>query len=274
MNNHAPGKNAVSQRPSESDLLSRLQFAEALARTCGELAIRESAQLSISAKGVHDVLTQADLAVERHIRDAVASAYPGDKVVGEEMGGQSDLPDYADFWLVDPIDGTANYAADIPRWCISIAYLRAGKPVIGVLFDPVINRMYTAAEGHGAHQDGKPIKARATKSLQGATVELGWSPRLKFDAYLKNANALMQAGGAFVRRGSGALGLADVAAGRVDGYAELHINAWDCAAGVLLVNEAGGSCNDFFTPEGVRNGGLLVASTAGMYVSLLGLMTK
>lgn len=254
-------------------LAARLQFAETLARDCGELAVRESAQLSVSSKGAHDVLTQADLAVERHIREAVAKAFPGDMVVGEEMGGAADVGADQNFWLVDPIDGTANYATDIPRWCVSIAYMQAGKPVIGILFDPVLNRMYTAALGGGARQNGKPIKARTTASLDGATIELGWSARRSHTAYLQKAEALMQAGSAFVRRGSGALGLADVAAGRVDGYAELHINAWDCAAGVLLVTEAGGQANDFFTPEGIHSGGLLVAGTSGLYHQLCKLMT-
>ena len=106
---------------TDSALNSRLIFAEKLARECGALAVHESAQLAISSKGAHDVLTQADLAVERHIREQVALAFPGDCVVGEEMGGQSELSTHPDFWLVDPIDGTANYATDIPRWCISIA---------------------------------------------------------------------------------------------------------------------------------------------------------
>jgi len=252
---------------------ARFQFAETLARQCGELAVRESARLSISSKGVHDVLTQADLAVERHIRDAVARAFPGDFVVGEEMGGGADVGAEQNFWLVDPIDGTANYATDIPRWCVSIAYLQAGKPVIGVLFDPVLNRMYTAALGGGARQNGVPIHVRTTASLVGATIELGWSARRSHKVYLGKAEALMQAGSAFVRRGSGALGLADVAAGRVDGYAELHINAWDCAAGVLLVTESGGQANEFFTPEGIHSGGLLVAGTPSIYHQLFNLMT-
>ena len=259
---------------SKPALAARFQFAEQLARICGELAINESKHLSVSSKGAHDVLTQADLAVERHIREAVAKAFPGDTVVGEEMGGQMDIGTGQDFWLVDPIDGTANFATDIPRWCISIGYLVAGKPTLGVLFDPVLNRMYTASLGAGAWQDGNPLKARTTKQLNGATVELGWSARRSPDAYIDKASALLHAGSAFTRRGSGALGLADVAAGRCDGYAELHINSWDCAAGILLVTEAGGQTNDFFTPEGIHSGGVLVASTVGIYDSLFALMTN
>jgi myo-inositol-1(or 4)-monophosphatase len=262
----------TSGTPTAS-LAARLTFAEKLARECGALALRESENLNVSSKGPHDVLTQADLAVERLIRDAVASAFPADHVVGEEMGGQADAQTHHDFWLVDPIDGTANYATDVPRWCISIGYLQAGKPVIGILFDPVHDRMYTASLGGGAFLNGKPIRARGTSSLDGATVEMGWSARLPYTAYLQKVEAVMQAGSAFVRRGSGALGLADVASGRVDGYAELHINAWDCAAGILLVTEAGGRANDFFTPQGIQSGGLLVASTAGIYTDFHRLMT-
>jgi myo-inositol-1(or 4)-monophosphatase len=118
------------------------------------------------------------------------------------------------------------------------------------------------------------MQARSTIALKGATVELGWSPRSQPADYLGKAAALLAAGCAFTRRGSGALGLADVAAGRVDGYAELHINAWDCAAGILLVTEAGGRANDFFTPEGIRNGGLLVACAPELYPALLALMAN
>ena len=162
----------------------------------------------------------------------------------------------------------------MPRWCISIGYLEAGKPVLGLLFDPHMNRLYSAGLGAGAWLNGRPMQVRSTSVLNGATVELGWSPRSQAADYLAKAAALLAAGCAFTRRGSGALGLADVAAGRVDGYAELHINAWDCAAGILLVTEAGGQANDFFTPEGIRSGGLLVASAAGLYADLSQLMAK
>ena len=253
-------------------LAARLDFAITLARQCGDLAVKEAAQLQISAKGAHDVLTQADLAVEQVIRTEVARAFAGDLVVGEEMGGQDAVGSAGNFWLVDPIDGTANYATDVPRWCISIGYLEAGKPVLGVLFDPLMDRLYSAGLGAGAWLNDRPIRARSTSALNGATVELGWSPRAQPAAYLGKAAALLAAGCAFTRRGSGALGLADVAAGRVDGYAELHINAWDCAAGILLVTEAGGQANDFFTPAGIRSGGLLVACTADLYPALHGLM--
>lgn len=253
-------------------LARRLGFAMTLARQCGTLARREAAQLQISSKGAHDVLTQADLAVEQLIRAEVERNFPGDKVVGEEMGGQAEVGIAGNFWLVDPIDGTANYATDVPRWCISIAYLEAGQPVLGVLFDPMMERLYSAGLQTGAWLNDQPIHARSTHSLKGATVELGWSPRRPPADYLGKAAALLEAGCAFTRRGSGALGLADVAAGRVDGYVELHINAWDCAAGVLLVTEAGGQANDFFTPEGIRSGGLLVTSAAPLYDDLHALM--
>jgi len=170
--------------------LGRLQFAEQLARACGELALREARQLKVSSKGVHDVLTQADLAVEEHIRAAVAAAYPGDAVVGEEMGGQAGVAADQAFWLVDPIDGTANYATDIPRWCVSIGYIVGGKPTLGVLFDPVVNRLYSAARGGGAFMNGQLLRARTTSSLDGATIELGWSARRSHTDYLRRAAAL------------------------------------------------------------------------------------
>ena len=254
------------------DLHARLQFAQDLARQCGALALKESLALQVSAKGAHDVLTQTDLAVEAKIRDAVAQAFPQDRVVGEEMGGQEGLDVLQDFWLVDPIDGTANYATGIPRWCISIGFLRGGQPVLGVIFDPTQNRMYAALQGAGATLNGEPIRARTTRGLAGATIEMGWSARLPSAPYVDAVAAVFTSGGQAVRRGSGALGLCDVAAGRIDGYGELHINAWDCAAGNLLVLEAGGRVNDFFTPQGIRQGGLLVAAAHGVYDELHVLM--
>jgi myo-inositol-1(or 4)-monophosphatase len=256
------------------DLHQRLQFAQQLARECGALALREAQQLTISNKGAHDVLTQADLAVEQHIRAQVAQQFAQDAVVGEELGGQADVDVARDFWLVDPIDGTANYATGIPRWCISIGFLRAGQPVLGVIYDPVHNHLYAARSGHGATLNGAPMRVRAKGTLSSATFELGWSARLPPQPYLRAVNTVFAAGAQAVRRGSGALGLCDVAAGRIDGYGELHINPWDCAAGLLLVQEAGGRANPYFTPQGIRQGGLLVCAAAPVYDEFLLLMTR
>ncbi len=256
------------------DLQARLQFAQQLARDCGALALREAQHLSVSSKGAHDVLTQADLAVEQHIRAQVAQHWPQDAVVGEELGGAASVDTQADFWLVDPIDGTANYATGIARWCISIGFMRGGQPVLGVIYDPVHEALYAALQGGGATLNGVPMRAKQSQGLNTATFELGWSPRLPPQPYLRAVNAVFAAGAQAVRRGSGALGLCDVAAGRIDGYGELHINPWDCAAGHLLVTEAGGRANPYFTAQGIRQGGLLVAASAKLYDEFVHLMTS
>jgi myo-inositol-1(or 4)-monophosphatase len=206
-----------------------------------------------------------DGAVERFIRAAIAKAYPADAVLGEEDGASDGIARAERVWIIDPIDGTANYARSIAHYCVSIGYVERGVPTVGVLHDPSHERLYSAERGGGAwmSEGGNALRRLAVSpvaTLDKATVECGWSLRRPQATYLKMIDDVLSAGCAFRRAGSGALGLADVAAGRVEGYAELHINSWDCAAGVLLVTEAGGHTNDFFAGNGLMAGNPLIAT--------------
>jgi len=167
-------------------------------------------------------------------------------------------------WIIDPIDGTANYARGIPRYCVSIGYLERSRPVLGILYDPSNDWLYAAESGKGATCNGQRLAVSPLDDLGVATVECGWSTRRSTDDYVALIGRILRAGCAFRRAGSGALGLADVAAGRVEAYCELHINAWDCAAGILLVQEAGGFTNDFFAGEGLANGNPVIATNAAL----------
>ena len=189
-----------------------------------------------------------DAEVERFIRRAIAERFPGDAVIGEEEGGA----DGERLWIIDPIDGTANYARGIPHYCVSIGYLEHGVPTLGVIHDPSHDALYAAALGRGAWRNDERLAVSPCDDLDAATVECGWSTRRPAAAYVDLVERVLSAGGAIRRAGSGALGLVDVAAGRVEGYAELHINAWDCAAGIVLVREAGGFTNDFFAGRAFR----------------------
>jgi myo-inositol-1(or 4)-monophosphatase len=201
-----------------------------------------------------------DREVERFIRSAIANGYPGDAIIGEEEGGAAG--DGERVWLIDPIDGTANYARGIPRYCVSIGCLERGRPALGVVYDPSHALLYAAARGRGATCNGDPIAVSASDDVHAATVECGWSTRRPAADYLALVGRVLDAGCAFRRAGSGALGLADVAAGRSEAYCELHINAWDCAAGILLVQEAGGFASDFFAGDGLARGNPLIATNA------------
>jgi len=238
--------------------MDRHDFARALARDAGKLAHRGFGTSATSMKGVHDVVTEMDRAVERFIRDAIGRRFPHDAIIGEEDGGR----DGERLWLIDPIDGTANYARGLPRYCVSIGYLERGVPTLGAIYDPGNDWLYSAANGEGAWQDGRRLAVSTVGEMSAATVECGWSTRRTTDDYLALLGRVMRAGAAIRRAGSGALGLVDVAAGRSEAYCELHINAWDCAAGIVLVREAGGFCNDFFAGDGLAGGNPLIATNA------------
>jgi len=240
--------------------MDRFEFARTLGRKAGALAHRGFGTTAGTLKGRHDVLTAMDAEVERFIRRAIAERFPDDAVIGEEEGGAiSDR-----LWVVDPIDGTANYARGIPHYCVSIGYLERGVPTIGVIHDPCHDWLYAAERGGGAWRDDERLAVSPCDDLGAATVECGWSTRRPAADYVALLARVMDAGAAIRRAGSGALGLVDVAAGRVEGYAELHINAWDCAAGIVLVREAGGFTNDFFAGDGLRAGNPLIATNAAL----------
>jgi myo-inositol-1(or 4)-monophosphatase len=249
--------------------MPRLDFCRQLARQAGVMAHTGFGTAPASLKGRHDVLTEMDGQVERFVRAAITAAYPADAIIGEEDGGAAGER----VWIIDPIDGTANYARGIAHYCVSIGYVEHGVPVIGAIFDPSHDRLYSAERGAGAWLDegGRGPQRMAVSpvaNLHAASVECGWSLRRPTDDYLALVARVMHAGCAMRRAGSGALGLCDVAAGRIEAYAELHINAWDCAAGVLLVTEAGGHVNDFFAGDGLTAGNVLVASNHALRAEL------
>ena len=140
----------------------------------------------------------------------------------------------ASAWIIDPIDGTANFARGNPHFAISIAYVRDGVPEAGVVYNPVCNELYAARRGRGATLNGQSIVVSGISEMRLATIELGWSTRRPLDDYVAMVQRVFASGAGVLRQGSGALGMAYVAAERTDGYGELHINAWDVLAGLLL----------------------------------------
>jgi myo-inositol-1(or 4)-monophosphatase len=247
----------------------RSEFCRDLAARAGRLAHGTFGRAALlPAKGRHDEVTATDREVERFVREAIERAFPRDAVLGEEHGASADIARAAHVWIIDPIDGTANYARGIAHYCVSIGLLHQGQIAAGALHDPSHERLYWAARGAGAWLDEAGATRRLAVSpvdtLDGATVECGWSLRRPQADYVALIDRMLGAGCAIRRAGSGALGLADVAAGRTEGYAELHINSWDCAAGLLLVSEAGGRVNDFFAGDGLLAGNPILATNAAL----------
>jgi myo-inositol-1(or 4)-monophosphatase len=246
---------------NSSDDVRRLELGCAIVREAGALALaafrNRPWQPTYTLKGPQDYLTETDSKIERLVRDRIAAACAADSFFGEETGGSFG----SETWIVDPIDGTANFARGMPHFCISIAFVRDGCPEIGVIYQPVTDELYAARRGGGAVLNGQSIRVSGTASISHAIVEAGWSTRRPLSAYIALVERLFAAGAQVQRAGSGALGLAYVASGRLDAYCELHINAWDALAGLLLIEEAGGAINDFLAHDGLRRGNAVLGCT-------------
>nr|WP_294549396.1 inositol monophosphatase family protein [uncultured Rhodopila sp.] len=212
-------------------------------------------------KGWQDWVTEADRAVERFLSGALGAAFPGDGFQGEE-GGVSRGGSLR--WVIDPIDGTSNYARGATRFCISVACLEGDTPLIGVIAAPTVGEIVSARRGQGAFLNGVAIRAAETCDPKQAIMEVGWSRRRTAAAYLAVCERVLAGGSSLRHGGSGALGLVDVAIGRLDGYAELHINLWDVAAALAILREAGAAVSDFLAGDGAATGNGIFACAPGM----------
>lgn len=253
---HAPA-------PAGATTSERFMAACAVAREAGALAgarFRDRGSLTFSFKGHQDYLTEVDGLVEKLVIERLSALFPQDGFIGEEGGGTgSDR-----VWVIDPIDGTSNFARGIGHFCVSIAFVENGGPSIGVIYDPMRDELFAAERGHGAWLNGEPMSVSGQSDAHRASVECGWSMRRPITDYLAMTGRVAATGAGLYRMGSGALGMAYVAAGRIDAYCELHINAWDVLAGLVLVQEAGGVTNDFTTGDYLRDGNPVLASTPGL----------
>ena len=221
-----------------------LNFAIQTARDAGRLLAEKFGRaLQVSNKGEIDLVTEADLASERLIIERVRSYHPRHSILTEEAGdvvaaggAQSEFK-----WIVDPLDGTTNYAHGYPVFCVSIALEHLGRVVVGVVYDPFRDELFAAERGEGATLNGRRVRVSATDDLGGALLCTGfpYDVRERGDFARHFRNFIMSAQS--VRRdGAAALDLAYVACARFDGFYEEGLRPWDVAAGVLLVEEAGG----------------------------------
>ncbi|MDP9268154.1 MAG: inositol monophosphatase [Acidobacteriota bacterium] len=224
-----------------------LPFIEQIAREAGALLMRHfkaKAKVQIEYKGDVDLVTVADRESEALIVGRIRERFPKHDILGEE-GTRTETG--ADFkWYIDPLDGTTNFAHGFPVFCVSIGLEHKGERIAGVLYDPTRDELFAAEKGGGARLNGERIAVSKTAKLSEALVATGFPSHKRH----KNPNIhfyhqiTLRTHG--VRRaGSAALDLANVASGRVDGFWEFNLNPWDTAAGVLLVEEAGGKVTDF-----------------------------
>lgn len=237
---------------------------EAADRALGHWHRRE--EIVFQTKGdPRDIVSQADRDVEEAIRAAVTASFPEDGFIGEEFGTQAARSGFA--WIIDPIDGTAPFMAGLPSWCVSIAVVRGEERVAGAIAVPVTGELFLAEKGRGATLDGRPLRLDARVGIAGGSTAIGASHRSEPGEIGGVIERLMRRGGMFYRNGSGALMLAYVAAGRLVGIYEPHMHAYDCLAGLLLVEEAGGVCAPY--PEkDLAGGGRVLAATPGAWTDL------
>jgi myo-inositol-1(or 4)-monophosphatase len=242
-----------------------LNFAIRVAKDAGRLLRdRVGTRIDVDHKGSINLVTDVDLASERLIREAISTYYPRHEVLGEEGGLSESGSEYR--WVVDPLDGTTNYAHGYPIFCVSIALECKGEIVLGVVYDPMRDELFSAERGGGAALNNRPIHVSKTAELMQGLLSTGFPYDIK-TSKLTNldhwANFAMNAQ-ALRRDGAAALDLCYVACGRFDGFWELNLSPWDTAAGALIVTEAGGRVTNFsggpfsnYKPEVVASNGLI-----------------
>ena len=247
-----------------------LNFAMQMARDAGRILVdRQGRALQVSKKGDIDLVTESDLASEKLIIDRIRSHYPRHAILAEESGasdgsiateGKSEWK-----WIIDPLDGTTNYAHGYPCYCVSIALERAGRIEIGVVYDPTRDEMFAAERGQGATLNDRRIRVSDVEELNSSMLCTGFPYNVRerpdfaryFAAFTMKAQAVR-------RDGSAAIDLAYVACGRFEGFWEDGLHPWDVAAGLLLIEEAGGMVTDFnsgplsiYTPKVLASNGLV-----------------
>ncbi len=235
--------------PMSTDQLTEYLAAATEAARLGAAKLEEwRHRFTVREKARADLVTDADNASQRAIKDYLLGRFPDHLFVGEEdcfgkpIEATRPPAGAPPTWVVDPLDGTVNYVHDVPAYCVSVGLLIDGKPAVGAIYDPRVGELFTAATGRGAQLNGQPIRVSPTPTLRDSLVSTGFPA--KWEAQLRNLEAWKRVAyhaQALRRGGSTALNLAYVAAGRFDGYWGYDNWAWDVLAGVVLVAEAGGT---------------------------------
>jgi myo-inositol-1(or 4)-monophosphatase len=219
-----------------------LNFAIETAREAGQILLeRFGRKINISLKGDINLVTEADLASEKHIIEKIRSRYPKHSILAEESGEAIACGDGEWKWVIDPLDGTTNYAHGYPCFCVTLALEHRGEIVVGVTFDPTRDELFAAERGVGATLNNKPIRVSETEKLSDALLVTGFP----YDArerenFARHFTGFTYKSRGIRRDGSAAIDMAYVACGRFDGFWEEGLHAWDVAAGVLLIEESGG----------------------------------
>ena len=230
----------------------------------------EVERLQVSLKGPGNFVCAADRRAEEILRQELGKARPGYGFLGEE-GGRLEGADKSHTWIVDPLDGTTNFLHGIPQFAIAIALQREDAIVAGLVYNPVLDELFTAERGKGAFLNERRVRVAARRRLADAVVACGLPHygRGDLELFHKEAAAVMGTVAGLRRFGSAALDLAWVAAGRFDAYWERDLSPWDTAAGMILVREAGGFATDLDGGDAIIQTGNVIAGNEAIHGQLL-----
>ena len=253
-----------------------LNIAVRAARAAGDIIVRAMDRvdlLNITLKSRNDFVSDIDRQAEHEIANVLLKAYPHHAVHGEEHGEQGTAgSEYV--WVIDPLDGTTNFLHGFPHFSVSIALFHRGKVERGVVYDPIKHELFTAVRGAGAMLNNRRIRVTKQKGLHGALLGTGipFKDQSYIDPYLGMLKSLLKDAAGIRRAGSAALDLAYVAAGRFDGFWEVGLQSWDMAAGILLIQEAGGMVSDLEGGDRFFETGSIVTANPKLHQPMLELI--
>jgi myo-inositol-1(or 4)-monophosphatase len=251
-----------------------LNIAIRAARKAGDIIARSCDKLDtlkIASKKDNDFVSEVDQRAEQAVIETLLKAYPDHSILAEESGDHQGN-EYQ--WIIDPLDGTTNFIHGFPQYAVSIALKHKRKLDVAVVYDPYKQELFTASRGEGAQLNGKRIRVTPRSTTRGALFGTGipFSDMDLFEKHYRTMRALIPGSAGIRRAGSAALDLAYVAAGRLDGFWEFGLNPWDMAAGVLLVEEAGGLVGDFDGGFAYLETGNILAANPKLFKNMLQLI--
>lgn len=254
-----------------TDLAQELSAAVTAAEEAGEILLghyRARERLTVTSKRAGDFVSEADVAAEAHLRARLLGGWPGDGWLGEETGTAAG----GRRWVVDPLDGTTNFLRGLPHWCVSIGLEVVGRPVLGVVHDPLRGETFATAPGGGITLNGRPVEPAATDAMREALFGTGipFGGMAHIAAHAADIARLMPHCAGVRRMGAAALDLAYVAAGRLDGFWERRLQLWDIGAGLALMAAAGVRVEGWTPDEDPWATGTVVAAVPALFDAFAG----
>ncbi|HQO10361.1 MAG TPA: inositol monophosphatase family protein [Clostridiales bacterium] len=255
------------------DLNKIISAAEGSCRKAGQI-IKTSSPSEIKVKSCSDYVTDIDLDCQNVIKNTVLSEFPGHSFLAEEDG--NDFSESDDLWIIDPLDGTTNFIHGLAHSAVSVAYYTKGDLLAGAIYDPYSDEMFTAVKGRGAFLNGSPVTVSGQNEMKRGLIATGMPFRRheKIPPYFDCLADVLKNSSGIRRMGCASLDLAYTACGRFEGFFEGWLSAWDIAAGILIVEEAGGRVSDFSGGKNCLKSGCIIAASCHIYPGLYKIVNK